>query len=266
MKQQILHVLEYFDSFSYPPSFEEIHRFLPIRAERSLFLQYISRLHTEKKIIVIDDRVSLHRNLILRQQAHKKISEMHIQLLAQWRDLFKRIPGLQFMGISGSLSMLDSGKDDDIDLFVICSPRSLWTTRFFILTFKKILCMAGRPLGKKLCLNLLFSVDSLLLSPEKQSEYTAHEVLQLRPFIDKNNTYQQFLYRNRWVRSFCPNTRIKKSVIQRDENEVEGGGNNSVVEKLAERVQKWWLNRKGILFCQKNGQLWLIQENEGKVR
>jgi hypothetical protein len=57
----------------------------------------------------------------------------------------------------------------------------------------------------KLCLNLFFDEFNLKIPKRKQTEYVAHEVLQMKPLVNKNGVYERFLAANEWVDKIFPN-------------------------------------------------------------
>jgi len=57
----------------------------------------------------------------------------------------------------------------------------------------------------KVCLNLFFDESNLQVPKYKQTEYVAHEVLQMKPLISKDQVYERFLKANEWVFGFFPN-------------------------------------------------------------
>ena len=84
----------------------------------------------------------------------------------------------------------------DIDIFVIISVNRIWTARFLLLLHKYILKVTNPEIGKKLCYNLFFAEDGLEIAKNKQNEYIGHEILQLKPIINKNDTYSRFINKN----------------------------------------------------------------------
>ena len=59
-------------------------------------------------------------------------------------------------------------------------------------------------------MNLFFSEDHLRIEKKLRTEYMAHEVLQMRPILDVNQTYRKFLRENDWILSFFPNVRLSR--------------------------------------------------------
>ncbi len=264
MRKNILHVLQYFDQFEYPPTRDEIFRYLPLRSSYKDVSSCIDLLEKDKSVFVQGDRVTLEKKNFKVYDARLSRSAELLSELARIRPLLQLIPLIELIGISGSLSMNNNKKDDDIDLFVITKASSLWQSRFLLLIAKKIFILMGQPAGSKMCLNLFFSHDNLILPDEKHSEYTAHEVLQMKPFLNNNQTYEHFIYKNRWISHFCPNVQISKVAMKVKEEPIAEGKLSLFLEKNAGKIQKWWLGRKGISFCQKNGQLWFIQDDMEK--
>jgi hypothetical protein len=118
--------------------------------------------------------------------------------------------------------MQNAKVDDDIDLFIITAKNRLWTARL-VAVFLSIVLGLKRPRGVKrapnrICLNLFFDLADLAVPKQKRSEFVAHEVLQMKPLVDKDNTYILFLQVNRWVYRFFPNGEmlsLKLKVITR---------------------------------------------------
>ena len=114
------------------------------------------------------------------------------------------------MGLSGSISMMNADLDDDIDLFIITQKERLFTGRFLATIFAYIMGLK-RKLGQhkapnKVCLNLFFDEKNLKVPKFKQTEFVGHEVLQMKPIINKNQTYERFLEANEWVFGLFPNS------------------------------------------------------------
>ena len=131
------------------------------------------------------------------------------------------IPTIQFIGISGSLSMNNTQDEDDIDLVIITRQHSIWVTRFCIFImleiFRKRRKRGSRQVNDKICVNLLLEESSLALSPRRQNIYTAHEIIQVKALFDCNNMHQRFLLANPWVKKFMPHalSRIKGKKYQK---------------------------------------------------
>ena len=127
------------------------------------------------------------------------------------------IPTIKFIGISGGLALENATKDDDIDLFIIVKKGTLFTTRFWILAlleWKKLRRKRGdRYPANKVCVNLLVDESRLLWSAKKRDLYIAHEIAQIKPLFERDNSYQKFMDSNIWIRKFLPNSQGEKSIF-----------------------------------------------------
>lgn len=145
----------------------------------------------------------------------KKIEKIHLYL-----KLLSFFPQIKLVGLSGTVAMMNAKKNDDIDLFIITAKNRLWTGRLIAISIAKILgikrnrVISHKPLvigqKDKVCLNLFFDEKKMEVPDHKKTEYVAHEILQMKPLINKDNTYQRFLRENKWVYKLFPNA---KSVI-----------------------------------------------------
>jgi len=134
--------------------------------------------------------------------------------IEKWEYLSKKlwiirwIPTIECIGVSGGLAWNNAGKNDDIDLFVITSSHTLWSTRAMITLVLETFGIRRRPKEKmiknKVCLNMFLSRDVLTLPPDMRSWFVAFEVLQFTPLWQRNNTYQTFLQANHWVKKWFP--------------------------------------------------------------
>ncbi|MCL5010134.1 MAG: hypothetical protein M1289_00840, partial [Patescibacteria group bacterium] len=101
-----------------------------------------------------------------------------------------------------------SQEEDDIDLFIISSRGNLWFTRLILITMLILVGQyrgRGKKKSQKICLNMFLDEDGLMLPKERQDLYTAHEIAQVMPVFERNNTYIKFLDANKWVLKFLPN-------------------------------------------------------------
>lgn len=136
-------------------------------------------------------------------------TENQLKKVSQYISLLTRFPGIKLIGLSGSCAMGYASKKDDVDLFIIASRGYLWTTRFFALFLAQFMGVRrNRGVNQapgKVCLNLLFNERDLLVPYYKQNKYVAHEVLQMKPLVNKDHAYEKFLKANEWVGAFFPN-------------------------------------------------------------
>jgi len=125
--------------------------------------------------------------------------------------LLKQFPGLRLIALTGSVAARNAKIDDDIDLFFITAPHTLWLVRPLVICILTIFFRRRHPLEdpahapNAFCPNFWLDTLSLTIDDSKQSLYTAHEVLQIIPLLDRGDTYQSFLKANAWTKKYLAN-------------------------------------------------------------
>lgn len=139
----------------------------------------------------------------------EKISLSKIKKAKQATSILAKIPFIKMVAITGALAMNNCKKNDDIDLLIVTAKGTLWLTRGLATILLDLKGLRRKPNDKKItdkiCLNMVLEDGSLTLPKEEQDLYGAHEVCQVKPIFDKDNSYQRFLKANLWVRKFLPN-------------------------------------------------------------
>lgn len=260
--EEILKTVSYFYFFFYPPTLEEIYKFLRIKADKRSLKKRLVRLINEK--ILQKDRVKgyqlrsfLEKRWLLAEfrpitkdrytlgeycikagegvkqrnkqsggypkfgkgavfSRFRKRVEISKQKLSRLRlrfylNLLSFFPQIKLVGLSGSIAMLNGEREDDIDLFIVTEKKRLWTGRLIAVLIAWFLGIKRRPgvvkAPDKVCLNLFFDKRELTIPQFKRTVYVAHEVLQMRPLINKEGVYEKFLEANQWVFKIFPNAR-----------------------------------------------------------
>lgn len=236
LEEDILRAIKYFSFFQYYPNLIIIYSFLRKKTSKKAFKEAILNLERQKKIKKINNQYAIFnqfskntppqysidelKNRVVDQKKRRKISQ---QKLKNWRFrlycwFLSLLPQIKLVGLSGTLSMMNANEEDDIDLFIITAKNRLFTARFIAIVLAEFLGLRRRrdtlysnskfhvPNFKdKVCLNLFFDEGDLVVPDFKKNEYVAHEVLQMKPIVNKNYTYEKFLSANRWILSFFPN-------------------------------------------------------------
>lgn len=115
----------------------------------------------------------------------------------RYTPILHLIPWVLFVWVGNSLSMNACHEDSDIDLFIITRKNRLWTVR--ILTTLYFTILGQRKTAKKhagkFCLSFFITEDALDFweFAIKNDVYLYFWILYLKPIIDKENTYEQFL-------------------------------------------------------------------------
>ncbi|MBP9687714.1 nucleotidyltransferase domain-containing protein [Candidatus Woesebacteria bacterium] len=138
------------------------------------------------------------------------IQKQKLLIARKAANLLSHIPTILFVGVTGSLAMENAKETSDIDFMIITSAHSLWITRAISLL---LLLVSGVKMRRafmkdekdRICLNVWLDEKSLGLPCMPRNAYTAHEVAQVIPLINKRNTFEKWLFSNKWVLSYWPN-------------------------------------------------------------
>lgn len=210
LEKTILRTLAYADIFDYPLTFEELHRFLigqkidkaklrKLINQASKIEQQAGRFHFFKN----------RKSLVSLRNKREKWSRKKITIAKRTASWLKLIPSIKMVALTGSLTMKNSDKNDDIDLLIVTRRNRLWLTRLLTVFLIELVAKRRRPKDKqfedKICLNMFLDEDHLKIPYQEQDLFTAHEACQLMPLWEKEKVYQKFLKENQWVKKFLPN-------------------------------------------------------------
>lgn len=235
-KSAVLATLSYFDLFSYPLNEEEIFLWLPAKAGRQEVKKALEELRKAGKISVKDGFYFFaQKNSVEQRKKQEGEAVGKIKKAQKAARLLGLLPGILLVGLTGNLAMKAAKKEDDIDFLIITRSGWLWRSRFLAVIFLELLGWRRRPNQKevrnKICLNLFLEEGHLALKKERHDLYTAHEILQMKPLVDKADAYQRFLQANFWAASFLPQAWGEKKV-KRKEGKEATAVSPSIIEKI----------------------------------
>lgn len=186
--------IAYADIFDYPLTREELHRWMMFDGKPP---------KQQKQYYYLPGRTSLvaiRRRRELWQQEKWNIARRASGILS-------KISTIQLIGVTGGLAMNNAKREDDIDLFVVVSAGTLWTSRLLATLLMDIRGLRRHPkdrtVANKICLNMF--VSSLSIPAGEQDLFSAHEVLQMELVFNRGNAYRRFLQANKWVKKFLLN-------------------------------------------------------------
>jgi hypothetical protein len=264
-------LFSYFSFFQYPPSFDEVHLFYPEKITKKDLQKKLDRAVKQKKIAIhlFDKKqhYALNKNKNFFKVYEKRRAEA-VKLLSSYRfklyiQILSLLPWIEFVGISGSISMMNAKPGDDIDLFVVSSPYRMWTARLVSILFAEALGFRRRRHDKnmrgKVCLNLFFDGCDVEIPSHKRNSYIAHEIIQLWPVHNKQNTYQRFLRENeKWITSFFPNSQVPKGTPKRFPKPLF---TSSMAENMARKLQTHFIDKHKTSEYITQTQLWFFPDD-----
>lgn len=273
MEKAILKTLIYYDIFDFPLKAWEIHKWL---ISSSASLQQVEgklkKLKNQGKINNKGDYwfVSGRSNLIKNRERREDISKNHLIKANMISNIYKLIPWIKLVGVSGSLAMMGSREKDDIDLFVIADKNRIWLTRILLIVLttltglrrkrrEKILSAAG-----KICINLILETDNL--AQYKKNIYLAHEILQMHVLWQREEVYSKYLHDNEWAFKYLPNWRsvVKGKILTPKQKDIKRNPAVNFFEMISKSIQLRIMRAPSGSERIENGALYFHPEDKGK--
>lgn len=183
-------------------------------------------------------------DLVKKKAKNTTASKRKMRLLSGAAQIFEEMDDIQMVAVTGSLAMLAAMPEADIDLMFITRRGSMWKSRLkavYSLKKSKIPVRKAKSPDEadKLCLNVWMEEGDLVLDRKLRSPYTAHEIAQILPIVNKNNTYKRFLGENSWTREYWPNAAEFASKVG-----SVGKSGNGLANELAYRLQRAYMRPK----------------------
>lgn len=231
----------YHDLFDYPLSDSEMFKW---RSGKKL--SEIPAIVNRGDFYFLEGREGLIYQRLLR----RRISVKKFEIARKASRILSFVPTVKMVAVTGSLAMYNSTDKSDIDLMIVTRSGYLWTTRLMVYAIAKLSGIRLRkPLDKnekdKLCLNIW--LDERDLSWRGRNLYTAHEIAQVVPLVNKDNIYEKLLWNNKWILKFWPNA-VK--ITNRGEGDRSKTKSNvvsyifSLIEKFAYLIQYRFMKSK----------------------
>jgi predicted nucleotidyltransferase len=233
----------YHDLFDFPLTFADLIRWKPSK--------YLSLKQRSISVIYQDGYYFLNnrRGLIYKRSLRERISSKKLEIAKKASNILSLIPAVLMVAVTGSLAMENAGDESDIDLFIITGRNTLWMTRMLSYLILKVFGFDLRKSGDKnqkdkLCLNMWIDETDLVWRSNDRNLYTAHEIAQILPLVNKNKTYEKFLYKNKWILKYWPNS-IKIGKYQESSKTlVFSNPTFSLIENIAFRIQFGFMKSK----------------------
>jgi len=216
LQKCILKTLHYHSLFDYPLKKAEIWKFLignhnKQKISIKQFGKELKELVEKGQIKQSQDWFYLKGNKtgIKTRLARENYGKRKIRIAEKTAGILGKIPFVKMIAVTGSLAMDNCEKRDDIDFLIITGINRLWLTRFLAVLILEFLGKRRRPGDRnyqdKFCLNMFLDEGALKLSEKRRNLFTAHEIVQMKPLVNKKKIYQKFMVENKWVELFLPN-------------------------------------------------------------
>ena len=233
MENSTLSTLLYHSIFDYPLTINEIHRYLI--SDKFVLLSTLKKeikslLKTEKVVSIdgfFQPSALSHQPsaLIKLRRRRQKISAEKMIIAVRASKMISMVPWVKMIAVTGALAMENADKNDDIDLMIVASKNRLWVVRPLVMILISIFFKRRRPLpnvktnnpassaggqqpitnNNAICLNLWLDESSLAIPIDEHNLYTAHELAQMKPVVNRNVTYEKMMWENRWGKAYLAN-------------------------------------------------------------
>ena len=248
----ILQALTYSDIFDYPLRFDELHRYIPLRAdadELSVTLDSMrEQVEYQNEFYFLAGRDEI---VDIRKEREARSRKL-FPIALRYGKILGALPFIRMVALTGSLAVLNLSKNADFDYMLVTAKGRVWTARAFALALNRL----ARPFGHTICPNLIVS-ESALEWPLRDL-YSARELIQMIP-ISGMDVYQEVMKVNAWTREILPNAS--------NANEKKDNSRNSPIRairvklfqrppeillrgKLGDKFESWEMTRK-IARCSK---------------
>jgi D-beta-D-heptose 7-phosphate kinase/D-beta-D-heptose 1-phosphate adenosyltransferase len=231
--------LAYHDIFDYPMTMGELNKW---KLGMVLDTSNLDKARKIGKYFIFEGK----KNTLPKRLKREKASLKKMGIAKKGADILATLPTVKMVGVTGALAMGNADPYSDVDLIIICSSGTLWTTRLFTTLILDLLKIPRRSYGlknqkDKLCLNIWLDETELSWDKNDRNLYTAHEIAQIVPLVNKDKTYEKFIYKNRWAKVFWPNAiKVPKSLPSSRESVPPF----IIFEPFARSFQLWYMRNK----------------------
>lgn len=201
--QAILKVLLYADIFDYPPTADEIHRYLNVPTRLEQVQEALEVAVRRGTIAQTGPFYSLPQRAELAAVRARRgdISQRLWPRARRYARLMASLPFVEMVAVTGALSVDNVEADADIDFMLVCAPGQVWLVRALTGVMRRM----ARALGDRLCPNYILASNALEL--DQRNLYTARELFQMVPLYGLD-IYRCLIAANTWAFNYLPNVTL----------------------------------------------------------
>lgn len=151
----------------------------------------------------------LELNIISEQDYEKKFGgeiKKRVKSMKEVINFWESRSWVKMVAITGSVAGGYPGKDEDIDLMLVCANNRLWICRlmsYFWLKKNKVeLRTEKKENANSICLNLWLEERSLAIEESKRNLAVAQDAIMCLPVIDKEEIKLNMLNKNSWIKKY----------------------------------------------------------------
>jgi predicted nucleotidyltransferase len=130
-------------------------------------------------------------------------------------SFLRLLPSVRLVAVCNSLAMTGAGPEDDIDIFIVCRPGTVWATRLISVGVLKALGLRpdGDSRADRFCMSFFLSEDRLDMSVLAAGDdpYLHYWLATLVPVYDAGGVMDALFCANAWVSRRLPGFRPRRS-------------------------------------------------------
>ncbi|MBI4091177.1 hypothetical protein HY419_00330 [candidate division WWE3 bacterium] len=249
LRKAILTTLAYRNVFGYPLTFYQIYTYLlaPEPLDFGEFKRNLVELLEDKSVKYDSNFFHLGDVKVAERIRREEESKTLFDEACKVTGRLGVIPFVKLVCVTGAVAAGNADTNGDIDILIVTSAGRLWLTRFLVVTLLKLFRVyrTDKHEGGKICPNIFIDESDLSWNINR-NEYIAHEVLLMKPALDKGDYYFKFLGSNLWVNNFLPHHNLSHitDIPESRPGEKEKRGLKDFLEKILMKVQLWYMRNK----------------------
>lgn len=155
------------------------------------------------------------RGEVLRREVLEKRSQNYLDATKKFRKLrhaslyFRLFSGVRSVAAVNSIAWMNTNAASDIDLFVITKPKSIWSTRFWMVA--PFIALGKRPGASNqdpFCFSFFATSNALAMDHLRLKDgdhYFAFWLKSMVPMFDRDGSFEKLQNENTWVDLMLPN-------------------------------------------------------------
>ena len=210
LANEIKRTLHYFRFFKHALTIEELRFYLGCTVHPEELRTKLDELIRKEEVYSDTVWFALEKSHLDKKSKYLGLNKHRMRQARIIGALIYCFPFVRGVYLSGSLSKWGIlSIDDDIDFFILTASNRVWTTKLYLIAFKKIFLFNSQ---KYFCINFLLDQQRLELS--KRNKYTATELVSLIPIKDCGGLADLWAA-NPWIKSHFPNASLKANTTNK---------------------------------------------------
>lgn len=275
LAQAILQTIAYFDTFEYPLTQVELHKWLLGYNQPLSILEIRQILRDELVGFVLEQDSGFYflqgrKSIVQTRLLRYRLAE------DKYKVALKAVGWLRFLGfvrliaICNNVGYNNARDDSDVDFFIVAKQGRIWWVRLWVTLLVQLLGLRrhGKHEKNRICLSFYVADNQLDLSAIKlqpEDPYLIYWFATLAPIYNADMTYEHLLMANSWLQQYLPrlypteltdrrkiNSSWASNLLKKGDELLWSGATGNIGENLAETIQRPKLDR--YFGSAKNGQ------------